>query len=90
MLIRDSKIYPVKLHRSDLMGQQQRDGVVSVRRNSTIAPFTPFDVRIVAVAGADIGSAERIADTHTSVPAAAAAVDLEPHNTERAASVGWN
>ena len=43
-------------------------------------------MRNLAVGGRDIDSVERIAGKH---PAAAVAVDLEPHNTDSAAPVGW-
>lgn len=93
MLFQDPKvqILPHSFHRSGLMGSQRRIGDVLARRKSNTARLTAADARIVAVAEADIDSAERIAGTHIAVPAAAAAavaVDLEPHNIEPAESVG--
>ena len=50
------------------------------------ARFTAAGMRSLTVGGGDIDSVEWIAGKY---PAAAVAVDLEPYNTDSAASVGW-
>lgn len=56
------------------------------RRNLNTVRFTAAGIRSLAGGGEDIDSVERIAGKY---PAAAVAVDLEPHNIDSAASVGW-
>lgn len=66
-----------------------RYDVVTARRNSNTAGFTAAGTRGLAVAGEDIDSVEWIAGKHPAAAAAAVAVDLEAHNVDSAASVGW-